>query len=284
MIKTAPLLTQLDIGEVKLATRVYPGGGTPNLFIHGSLDDHQAWDGVVDALLAEAEHPIPMIVYDRRGHSASTDSPGQGRISQDVADAAALLSYLNVAQAHVVGHSYGANIALSLAQQHPELVASLFLYEPPIFGLLNGTPAYVTALKNAKEVMEEAVGLLEAGEIEKGTALFVEEIAFGGGSWHSVLDERTRACMLANADTWLDQARDPERLEIGIEGLKDQAIETTLCYGNQTLSSFRGVVEVMRERMPSLRTIAIAGAGHGAPISHPTELAAAVQAHLSQIT
>ena len=33
-------------------------------------------------------------------------------------------------RAHLVGWSYGADVVLVLAVQHPELVRSLFLYEP----------------------------------------------------------------------------------------------------------------------------------------------------------
>jgi pimeloyl-ACP methyl ester carboxylesterase len=48
------------------------------------------------------------------------------------ADAAALLAHLGVRRAHVAGHSTGALIALQLAVDHPDVVQSLALLEPPL--------------------------------------------------------------------------------------------------------------------------------------------------------
>jgi pimeloyl-ACP methyl ester carboxylesterase len=55
-------------------------------------------------------------------------------------DLAALLLQLDLAPAHVVGSSYGAYTALVLALEHPELVRSVVLGEPPVMPLLNRTP------------------------------------------------------------------------------------------------------------------------------------------------
>ncbi|MBV9668514.1 MAG: alpha/beta fold hydrolase, partial [Nitrososphaeraceae archaeon] len=38
----------------------------------------------------------------------------------------------NLAPAHIIGHSYGAFTALYVAYQHPEIVRTLVLGEPPI--------------------------------------------------------------------------------------------------------------------------------------------------------
>ena len=51
-------------------------------------------------------------------------------MSQQAVDARALLDHLGVDRAHVVGHSYGGAIALQLALDAPERVASLALLEP----------------------------------------------------------------------------------------------------------------------------------------------------------
>ena len=78
-------LTRVDIGEVALATRVLHGDDRVLLFIHGSLDDHHTWLPLTRALAGTGH---TMVVYDRRGHSASTDVAGQGTIRQDADDAA----------------------------------------------------------------------------------------------------------------------------------------------------------------------------------------------------
>ena len=104
-------LTRVDIGEVKLATRVLEGGAGVMLFIHGSFDDHHTWLPLTRALAVTGH---TMVVYDRRGHSASTEVAGQGTIRQDADDAARLIEQLGLGRVHVVGHSYGAGVAVLL--------------------------------------------------------------------------------------------------------------------------------------------------------------------------
>ena len=55
--------------------------------------------------------------------------------TEHAADAAALLGHLGVRRAHVAGHSSGADIALQLALDCPELVHTLTLLEPPLLGV-----------------------------------------------------------------------------------------------------------------------------------------------------
>ncbi|MEM1434497.1 MAG: alpha/beta hydrolase [Pseudomonadota bacterium] len=272
-------LSRVDVGEVQLAVRHHPGRGTPILFIHGSFDDHQGWDEVIAALPASVANPL--IVYDRRGHSASTDTPGQGVLSQDIADAAALIRSLTDGQAHVVGHSYGASIAIGLAATEPELAASLVLYEPPLFGMLEAAPDFAEGRATLKTTMQAAAKHLVAGRLEAGTTLFVEAVAFGPGSW-AAFDDRTRACMLANAETWLDQSRDPERLAVDPAGLEHFAGLKTLVGGTASLPAFRLTNELIRKQLSAARERLVDGAGHGGIFSHGSEVAAVIAEHLEE--
>lgn len=75
-----------------------------------------------------------MIAYHQRGQADSSRSPGTEAVSfeEHAADAAALLRHLDVARAHVAGHSTGAAITLQLAVDQPDLVHTLVLLEPPL--------------------------------------------------------------------------------------------------------------------------------------------------------
>jgi pimeloyl-ACP methyl ester carboxylesterase len=73
--------------------------------------------------------------YDLRGHGYS-DMPPTGYTTQDLAtDLAHLLDTLNIERAHIVGHSFGADVALHFAILHPERVDRLVLAEPAIAAL-----------------------------------------------------------------------------------------------------------------------------------------------------
>ena len=274
---TSPL-TRVDIGEVQLATRVLEGSsGQVLLFIHGSLDDHHTWLPLTRALAGTGH---TMVVYDRRGHSASTDVAGQGTIRQDADDAARLIERLGLGRVHVVGHSYGAATAVLLAAEHPDLVASLYLHEPPAFALLTGRTELEELKAQTGAVARESVALLDSGRVEEGTAYFVEEMAFGAGSWSELFDDQARAVMMANSDTWLDQSRDPERLALDVTALNSFDGPVTFSVGSRTLPAFTAATAEMLRLVPGASGATIEGAGHGAPTSHPDELAAAVRHHL----
>lgn len=99
------------------------GKGPALLFIAGLGCDHSMWNEIKESF---ANH-FTVITFDNRdiGQSEMTSKPFT---VEDMAnDAAGLLKALKISQAHVVGHSMGASIAMSLALSHPEKVNKLAL-------------------------------------------------------------------------------------------------------------------------------------------------------------
>jgi 3-oxoadipate enol-lactonase/4-carboxymuconolactone decarboxylase len=70
-----------------------------------------------------------VIRMDLRGHGFSGVTPGPYSMSLHARDAVALLDALGVRKAHVVGLSIGGRIALQMAAEHPDRVASLLLMD-----------------------------------------------------------------------------------------------------------------------------------------------------------
>lgn len=105
-------------------------GGPVVVFLHGLVVDN------LSSLYYSLANPIAQggadaILYDLRGHGRS-DTPVAGyTIADSVADLMALLDSMEIAgPVHVVGHSYGASIALRAALTEPSRLASLVLIEP----------------------------------------------------------------------------------------------------------------------------------------------------------
>lgn len=103
------------------------GDGDPVLLIHGFASTHFVnWvsPGWVKTL-RDAGYRV--IALDNRGHGRSSKShePQDYTPEKMADDAAALLSHLGIARAHVMGYSMGARIAAFLALRHPELPATL---------------------------------------------------------------------------------------------------------------------------------------------------------------
>ena len=113
--------------DVKLHVRHRAGTASrPFLMVHGLASNARVWDEVADHL-ADAGHPVYAV--DLRGHGES-DEPADGYdTGTAVGDLAAVGAALGLRGAVVAGHSWGGNIALRLAADHPGLVAGVALVD-----------------------------------------------------------------------------------------------------------------------------------------------------------
>jgi 3-oxoadipate enol-lactonase len=110
------------------------GSGDPVLFVHGGLCADWFRD-----LLGRPELAAHRLVgYHRAGYGGSGGVDGALDIRAQAAHARSLLGHLDVARAHVVGHSSGAVIALQLALDHPDAVRSLALLETALLAVPTG--------------------------------------------------------------------------------------------------------------------------------------------------
>lgn len=102
------------------------GSGEPVLLIHGSHIARSFLPLLAQPALTER---YTLIRYHRRGFLGSSPARGTVSIEDQAADARALLDYLHLSPAHIVGHSYGGSIALQIAVDAPKHVRSLVLLE-----------------------------------------------------------------------------------------------------------------------------------------------------------
>ena len=123
------------------------GQAAPAIFVHGSM----TW-GTDESFGFTAQRPLggerPLIVPDRRGYG---DSPDIGRSDYDV-DAADVMELLGD-EAHLVGHSYGAVVAMLAAARRPEAVRSLALIEPGCYQAAADDPTVRAALERNRQGM-----------------------------------------------------------------------------------------------------------------------------------
>ena len=93
------------------------------VFLHGAGMDHTVWQLQSRYV---AHHGYRSIAVNFPGHDRS-EGPPLSSVQDMAAWAAELIDTLNVAPAHVVGHSMGALVALELAASSPGSVRSLVL-------------------------------------------------------------------------------------------------------------------------------------------------------------
>ncbi|MFD3472742.1 alpha/beta fold hydrolase [Streptomyces sp. NPDC058682] len=104
------------------------GEGPAVVLLHGGMLDLNMWDEQFSWLAGRGYH---VIRYDARGHGRSST------VTQDYAhhdDVQALLAYLDVPCATLIGLSLGARTALDATLAHPESVSALVLAAPGVSG------------------------------------------------------------------------------------------------------------------------------------------------------
>ena len=110
---------------VRLAARAWEGDGTAVLLLHGLASSSHIWD-LVAPRLAPA---MRVIAYDQRGHGRSSKPTSGYGFERTSADAVAVMRAAGLRRPLVVGHSWGANVALEIAVRHPRLVGGAVLID-----------------------------------------------------------------------------------------------------------------------------------------------------------
>jgi pimeloyl-ACP methyl ester carboxylesterase len=108
------------------------------ILVHGGLADHREWN---QQMARFADH-YRVIAYSQRYYHPNQNLPIVTDYTTlvDAEDLAAFVKALDLDKSHIVGYSSGAFMALSMALDHPELVRTLVLAEPPIVHWLPGLP------------------------------------------------------------------------------------------------------------------------------------------------
>lgn len=239
------------------------GAGEPVLFIDGSIIS----DSFLPLMPEPALAPYQLIRYRRRGYSDNNFPEAPFGIQDQATDAAALLEYLGIKKAHIIGHSYGGAIALQLCLDAPEFVQSLVLMEPAVVGLPSNPPPL--------EGILAGLSVYQEGNSEQSIDIFLKWI--NGENWEKNIEE-----LIPGAST---RAKQAAKLfyEIEIPALgewafdKDEAsrIIQPVLYLMGSLS-VPGIVEskpYLQSWMPQLESYTVSGVNHGLHMQKPAEFA-----------
>lgn len=230
------------------------------VLLHASASSARQWDALAQSLQAQFEvHAI-----DLHGHG-QRPAPGHAlSVHDDAALARAVLE--RAGGGHVVGHSYGAAVAVHLAAAAPHLVHSLALYEPVLFRLL---AEHAPGSYAAREVFELATFVWEQVAKKQLHAAAERFVNYWSGpqAWPRLTPERQQA-VAARMPVIEQQFRTLVHEPLPGAALARIAMPLLCLHGTRSTSAALQMAALLRTLLPHGRHEALEGLGHMAPITH----------------
>lgn len=257
---------KLDLTQ-SIYVRTLGKGARDVLAIHCTIAHSGAWKRLASLF----DDTATFHALDLLSHGKSADWDGQGDFQDRNVEAA--LNCLDHPM-DVVGHSFGATVALRVAIERPHLVRSLTLIEPVFFAVaLQDDPAAVAEHDRTALPYVEAA---EAKDWALAARLFNRMWSSHDAPRWPQLPEATRAAMIrgipvvqaCNDALFNDSAN---MLAPGV--LNSLTMPVLLLRGAQTHPVIDVINEGLARRIPNAESHVVPGAGHMLPISHPQETA-----------
>lgn len=234
------------------------------LMIHCSLSHSGSWGGVA-RYLSGALH---MTAFDMPGHGRSGAWDGRGEVQQVTTEIA---STFCEGPTDVIGHSFGATVALRLAVERPDLVRSLVLIEPVIFTVARIDAPDIHAGHEA--AFAPFIAALAAGDRSMAAKEFTG--IWGDGTPWDQVPEAQKALLAGQIHL----------IEAGAQALNDDpgglltpgvlealACPVLLLEGSASPPVIPAINEGLAARLPDVDRAVIAGAGHMLPITHAAQV------------
>ena len=224
--------------------------------------------------LSEKYHGFAVDLY---GYGKSPDWPGGKDVGlgDEITLIAPILS--KAGRFHLVGHSYGAHISIKIAIDNPDRVASLTLYEPTAFHLLE--PGTAGRLE-IEAVRDETKRFLHREEDEKAAERFVEYWV-GPGAWRATPEQVRPGIIKGMRKVRFEWNRSFEP-DYSREQIADLSMPILLLTGTRTTSAARGVVAALRKILPAADFAELPELGHMGPITHPEVVNDAILAFIDR--
>jgi pimeloyl-ACP methyl ester carboxylesterase len=220
------------------------GDGPPILFVHGDIvGPDLTW-----RKQRELAARWSLIIPSRPGFG---ESPPLGRNDFEVE--APMFAELLGDGAHLVGHSYGAVIALLAAAERPEAVRSLTVSEPGCLRVAAGTPVVDEMIANGELLFENASSI--------PSEEFLRLFRGGAGSAYGTPEQLPEE--LLHGVELLKRERPSWEAEIPLERLATADFPVQVLSGGHS-PAFEAVCDALAEGLSAERAV-IPGRGHTVP-------------------
>ena len=256
-----PPVREARVNDVSLAY-LEQGQGAPVVFVHGATLDYRAWEGQREAVSQRYRFIAPTQRY--FGTGAWLDGGEKYSLATHAADLATFIRDLTGGPTHIVGWSYGGAIVLTLAVQHPELVKSLFVFEPGIATFVTDPVDAKAAAEDRQEMVTAAATASKAGDNAGAVRLFTDGVIGQPGAFDR-LAPSLRSMFLDNARTVPLHVGAPAPPPITCDLLGQIKVPVAIVKGELTRPFFRIAADAASRCIPGSRLIVIPQGRHSAP-------------------
>lgn len=251
------------------------GAGPAVVCLHSNASVSGQWR----ALMARLGDRFHVLAPDAYGAGQSPEWPSPTVITLD--DEADLIEPVLAragAPLVLVGHSYGAAVALKAALRQPGRVRALLLYEPTLFALIEAEGPPPNEADGIRHTVAEAASALERGDPGSAARGFID-YWMGPGSWDRMPPERQPAiaASVVNVRRWA-HALMSEPTPLAAWGALTMPV--LLMTGARSTVAAHGVARRLLPVLPRATALAFPGLGHMGPITHPDVVNEAIERFL----
>ena len=237
------------------------GSGISIVLLHMHPADYRSWDTQIPDF---SKGYRTIAVSFRHYYPEKWDGVGDDfSVAQHASDITALIKRLNLGKVHLLGHSRGGPIALTVANLYPELIRTLILPEPNMEPLMPETPQKQKRMTEAKARGERVRATLAAGDREKAAQEWLTSV---GGAWEK-LPARAKQNILDNVGTLTDIG---ERGNFSCADIQKFNFPILLLNGEKSPRLFGEYIAAMRQCKPDIpASVIVPNAGHSMNRDNP---------------
>ena len=240
------------------------GTGPGVVCLHANASASAQWRGLMD-LLAPRFRVFAPDSYDA-GKSPHWPSDRVIHLRDEVGLLEPVLTRAGSPLA-LVGHSYGAAVALIAALADPGRVRALALYEPTLFALLDAETSAPNEADGIRNVVAEAGLALDAGNQDAAAERFVDYWT-GPGTWTRTPEQRKLpiAASVTNVRRW-GHALFTEPTPLN--AFRSLDVPVLYMVGKRSTPSAHGVARLLVNALPQVEFVEFENLGHMGPVTHP---------------
>lgn len=236
------------------------GTGEPLVLVHAGICDSRMWD---DQFAVFAQQ-YQVVRYDLRGYGQTPPVAGAFAHHDDLF---ALLRYLGLERAHLLGCSMGGSACLDFALAYPDWVKTLTLVgsSPSGYRANRPLPAQLPAVDEALQRGDFA----QAAELE--VQIWMDGIGRTPDQLSPALRARVHAMDMIALQNEVLELGEPQPLDPpAVERLHELQLPTLLLVGDLDQPRILDAIAFMADRLPQVQQVVMPGTAHLPNLEQPT--------------